>query len=195
MGLSKLTWFSNRRLDNRLNILEGITRNYFFMFINLIMVGGQVLIIFVGGDAFQIKPLNGKEWGLSVGLGAISIPWGALIRKFPDEWAAAMVPKIKIKLPKIRLFGKKKSKQQKDLDSEKGPESPSLDAEAGPFPPPKPLRTLTSIRGKRAETHIRRGFREYMHDQKVKVKAKAGKGGSKTDVSVAGGVRPVVEAA
>ncbi|CAG1959687.1 unnamed protein product [Fusarium graminearum] len=76
--------FNNRRLDNRLNIFEGITRNWFFIIINAIMIGGQVLIIFVGGQAFKIVPLNGKEWGLSIGLGVISIPWGTVIRKFPD---------------------------------------------------------------------------------------------------------------
>jgi len=38
------------------------------------MIGGQILIIFVGGEAFKITPLNGKEWGLSIGLGAISLP-------------------------------------------------------------------------------------------------------------------------
>jgi P-type Ca2+ transporter type 2C len=32
---------NNRRLDNKLNIFEGITRNYFFIIINFIMVGGQ----------------------------------------------------------------------------------------------------------------------------------------------------------
>jgi hypothetical protein len=53
------------------------------------MTGGQILIIFVGGDAFEIVRLNGKEWGLSIGLGAISVSWGAVIRLRPDEWIAA----------------------------------------------------------------------------------------------------------
>ncbi|GAB1316888.1 plasma membrane calcium [Madurella fahalii] len=184
---------NNRRLDNRLNIFEGITRNYFFLVINLIMVGGQVLIIFVGGQAFSITPLDGKEWGLSIGLGAISVPWGVVIRKFPDEWAAAMVPNIK--LPRINLFRRK----QKQIDVEKSPLSQSeeeqaklkqagaaAESDSDGFEAPRPLRTLTSIRGKRAETHIRRGFRAYMHDQKVKVKAKAA-GASKTDLAAAGG--------
>jgi Ca2+-transporting ATPase len=198
--------------------LEGITRNYFFMVINLIMVGGQVLIIFVGGAAFQITRLNGKEWGLSIGLGAISLPWGALIRKFPDAWAAALVPKIP--MPNIWPFNrKKKTKKTKTADAaelEKG-ESGLSDEPAGTAKkdkklagepsdsdeafeaPPAPLRTLTSIRGKRATTHIRRGFREYMHDQKVKVKEKgrALGGGSKVDVSSApgvGGKQPVAAA-
>ncbi|KXX78339.1 Calcium-transporting ATPase 2 [Madurella mycetomatis] len=187
---------NNRRLDNRLNIFEGITRNYFFLVINLIMVGGQVLIIFVGGQAFSITPLDGKEWGLSIGLGAISLPWGAVIRKFPDEWAAAMVPKIN--LPRISLFRKKR----KQTDIEKPPLSEeeqarlkqadmAIESDTDGSEPTRPLRTLTSIRGKRAETHIRRGFREYMHDQKAKVKAKAA-GMSNTDLSGAG-ARPAVE--
>ncbi|KAM7210788.1 hypothetical protein V8F06_013835 [Rhypophila decipiens] len=53
---------NNRRLDNKLNIFEGITKNYWFLGINCLMVGGQVLIIFVGGPAFQIHKLNpGKK--------------------------------------------------------------------------------------------------------------------------------------
>ncbi|KAK4249242.1 P-loop-containing protein [Corynascus novoguineensis] len=48
-----------------------------------------------------------------------------------------------------------------------------------------PLRTLTSLRRKRATTNIRRGFREYMHDQKLRVKYITKEmSGSKSDVSV-----------
>jgi P-type Ca2+ transporter type 2C len=158
------------------------------------MIGGQVLIAFVGGEAFQIVRLNGKEWGMSIGLGAISLPWGALIRKFPDAWAVAMVPKISIPLPNIWPFKKRVAARRKAAlkaeDLEKAPLS-EAEVAAGQkrgaessdedFVAP-PLRTLTSIRGKRATTHIRRGFREYMHDQKTKVKVKA-KGGSKVDVA------------
>nr|XP_036585249.1 calcium-translocating P-type ATPase [Colletotrichum truncatum]KAF6795146.1 calcium-translocating P-type ATPase [Colletotrichum truncatum] len=52
---------NNRRLDNKLNIFENITKNYFFIAINLIMIGGQVLIIFVGGAAFDIERLGGRR--------------------------------------------------------------------------------------------------------------------------------------
>lgn len=157
------------------------------------MIGGQVLIIFVGGQAFSITPLDGKEWGLSIGLGAISLPWGVVIRKFPDEWAAAMVPKIN--LPRISLFGKKpKQKGVQGLpqsEEEQAKRKLAAESDTDSSEPTRPLRTLTSIRGKRAETNIKRGFREYMHDQKAKVKAKAA-GSSKTDLSGAG-ARPAVE--
>jgi Ca2+-transporting ATPase len=131
---------NNRRLDNRLNIFEGISRNYFFIIINLIMIGGQELIIFFGGEAFKITPLNGKEWGLSIGLGAISIPWGALIRMFPDAWAEKLVPPV----PNIWPFNRKKSKHPEDglISDETGAAAPE-DLER---PYVKPLRTMTSIR-------------------------------------------------
>ncbi|KAH8681661.1 calcium-transporting ATPase [Xylariales sp. PMI_506] len=76
--------FNNRRLDNKLNIFEGILRNKFFIAINIVMVGAQVAIVFVGGQAFSITPLNGVQWAISLVLGAISLPWAILVRLFPD---------------------------------------------------------------------------------------------------------------
>lgn len=170
---------NNRRLDNNLNIFEGIHRNYIFLFINLLMIGGQVLIIFVGGEAFKIVPLNGKEWGLSIGLGALSILFGALIRKIPDSWVAACMPGF---LRRTLTVG-----TEKVLPATTGvPESEveDSDREFGP-----PLRTLTMIRGERARTGMHRTGTQYLHDQKARVKNKAyqimgSKPGSKTDIRV-----------
>ena len=83
---------NNRRLDNKFNILEGIQRNLFFVGIFLVMVGGQTLIIFVGGRAFQVTRQAGNQWGVAIVLGAISIPIGVLIRLIPDEFAAKLCP-------------------------------------------------------------------------------------------------------
>ena len=84
--------FNNRRLDNRLNIFEGIFRNYFFMFIVVLIIGLQVMIIFVGGRAFQISPngLDGTQWAISIITGSICIPWAVAIRYFPDPWFAVI---------------------------------------------------------------------------------------------------------
>jgi len=84
--------FNNRRLDNKFNIFEGVQRNQFFIFIALIMIGGQVMIMFVGGRAFSVQRLTGEEWAYSVGLGAISLPVGIIIRLIPDELVARLVP-------------------------------------------------------------------------------------------------------
>ncbi|KAK3376251.1 hypothetical protein B0T24DRAFT_618307 [Lasiosphaeria ovina] len=186
---------NNRRLDNKLNIFEGITKNYIFLVINLIMIGGQVLIIFVGGQAFKITPLNGKEWGLSIGLGAISIPFGALIRLTPDSWAEACIPELawlkrwnakRDEKKQLKKDKKKAEKQARDAEKRRTLEDAERASSSSDdsFVAPTPLRALTSLRGKRVETHIRRGFREYMHDKKASVKHKSHKivPGSKTDV-------------
>ncbi|KAJ5902140.1 ATPase P-type K/Mg/Cd/Cu/Zn/Na/Ca/Na/H-transporter [Penicillium taxi] len=85
--------YNSRRIDNKLNILEGIWRNKWFIGIQLIIVGGQILIIFVGGRAFSVKRLNeGGQWAVSLVLGAISIPIAVVIRLIPDEFISKIIP-------------------------------------------------------------------------------------------------------
>ncbi|KAF2722634.1 calcium-translocating P-type ATPase [Polychaeton citri CBS 116435] len=83
---------NNRRLDNRFNIFEGIQHNLFFIGIWLIMIGGQVLIIFVGGKAFNISHQTGRDWGIAIILGLISLPIGVVIRLIPDELVVKIIP-------------------------------------------------------------------------------------------------------
>ncbi|KAG6008727.1 hypothetical protein E4U21_003922 [Claviceps maximensis] len=90
--------WNNRRLDNKFNIFEGLTKNWFFLAISVIMCAGQVLIIFFGGAAFQIADApsesdrNGTLWAIAIVLGFISIPVGIIIRLIPDWIILAMVP-------------------------------------------------------------------------------------------------------
>ena len=86
--------YACRRLDNGFNIFEGMFRNYWFLAIQVIIVGGQLLIIFVGGAAFSINHLNGAQWAYSIILGALSIPVSVIIRLVPDEVFAKFVPSI-----------------------------------------------------------------------------------------------------
>ncbi|GAP87000.1 putative calcium-translocating P-type ATPase [Rosellinia necatrix] len=86
--------FNNRRLDNKFNIFEGIHRNKFFLGITALMVGLQVAIIFIGGAAFEIKPINGVQWAICVVSAFVCLPWAVLIRLFPDEWFAAIAKTI-----------------------------------------------------------------------------------------------------
>lgn len=85
---------NNRRLDNRFNVFEGITHNYFFIIIFFIMIGGQTMIIFVGGRAFEVVRINGAQWGYSIVLGALSIPVGMIVRMIPDEFIARCIPEF-----------------------------------------------------------------------------------------------------
>ena len=78
--------FNNRRLDNKFNIFEGIHRNFWFIGINCIMVGGQIMIIFVGGRAFGITPITGVQWAICLLCALPCLLWAILMRLFPDEW-------------------------------------------------------------------------------------------------------------
>ncbi|KFY51542.1 hypothetical protein V497_09054 [Pseudogymnoascus sp. VKM F-4516 (FW-969)] len=86
--------WNNRRLDNKFNIFEGVQNNYFFIGINIIMVGLQILIIFVGGKAFSVERLDARGWGYSIAFGFLSIPIGAAIRCVPDELVRKFVPEF-----------------------------------------------------------------------------------------------------
>jgi Ca2+-transporting ATPase len=40
--------------------------------------------MFVGGAAFSVTPISGRDWGISIAFGFLSIPVGALIRTIPN---------------------------------------------------------------------------------------------------------------
>lgn len=106
--------FNCRRVDNRKNIFEGILNNWYFIAILAVMVGGQILIIFVGGQALQVTRLGSTEWIISIIPGMLCLPLGVLIRCIPDEWAVRLVP-----APLRRRFRRKKiSKHAKHMDAE-----------------------------------------------------------------------------
>lgn len=82
--------FNNRRLDNKFNIFEGIHKNFWFQGINCIMVGGQIMIIFIGGRAFSITRLDGTQWAISLLCALPCLLWAVLVRLFPDPWFAVV---------------------------------------------------------------------------------------------------------
>ncbi|KAL8997523.1 MAG: hypothetical protein Q9169_003218 [Polycauliona sp. 2 TL-2023] len=85
--------YNNRRLDNRLNIFEGVQRNYFFVGIQFIIVAGQVMIVFVGGRAFHTVRLSGSQWAYCIILGLLSMPMAVLLRLIPDKYMSYLVPR------------------------------------------------------------------------------------------------------
>lgn len=84
--------YNNRRLDNNLNIFEGLHRNYYYISINLVTILGQLLIIFFGGGILSATRLNGTQWAISLFLGALSLPIAVVIRLIPDDFIARNFP-------------------------------------------------------------------------------------------------------
>ena len=70
------------------------------------MVGGQILIVEIGGAAFSVTRLGGRDWGISLIIGLISLPIGACVRPLPSAPVERWLIKMRIhpdpnKLPVI----------------------------------------------------------------------------------------------
>ncbi|OJJ70289.1 hypothetical protein ASPBRDRAFT_31200 [Aspergillus brasiliensis CBS 101740] len=77
--------YNTRALGNNVNVFEGVHRNWLFIGVNIIMIGGQIIIMFVGGRAFSITRLSGVQWAYSVVLGVLSLLVGVIVRFIPDS--------------------------------------------------------------------------------------------------------------
>lgn len=84
--------YNSRRLDNKLNIFEGILHNRFFIAIQLVIAAGQIIIVELGGKAFSTQRLDGKQWAYSLVLGLLSLPIAVLIRCIPDSFVRRCIP-------------------------------------------------------------------------------------------------------
>ncbi|KAL2812735.1 hypothetical protein BJX63DRAFT_395974 [Aspergillus granulosus] len=141
--------FNNRRLDNKFNIFTGLHRNWFFIGINCIMVGCQIIIAFFGGSAFSIVRIHDEQWAIVILVAAISLPWAIVVRIFPDAWFAAIAkfvgtPVVLVYRPcsramhrlfrKLRSLWKKKEEENDGQDSDEEPDSPT-DSPANTFNP------------------------------------------------------------
>jgi P-type Ca2+ transporter type 2C len=66
-------------------------------------IGGQILIIVVGGTPFQVTRIGGREWGISLAIGVVPIPLGALIRLIPTAPCEGLFVRSGL-LPNMRLL-------------------------------------------------------------------------------------------
>jgi Ca2+-transporting ATPase len=78
--------FNNRRLDNKFNIFEGVLKNYWFCGINVVMIAGQIMIVFIGGKAFGVTRINGAQWAVCILCALPCLAWAVLLRCVPDAW-------------------------------------------------------------------------------------------------------------
>jgi Ca2+-transporting ATPase len=74
-----------RRIDDRINILRGITHDHLFLIIQGFVVISQVGIVQYGGLAFKTVPLTFSQWMITIGIGSLSIPAGTVIRLLPNH--------------------------------------------------------------------------------------------------------------
>jgi len=56
------------------------------------MIGGQTMIVFVGGAAFSVERIDGIQWAISIVLGFLSLLVGVVVRLIPDELILKCIP-------------------------------------------------------------------------------------------------------
>ncbi len=76
---------NSRSLTRKFNIFSNLHKNPWFLGIMAIEIGFQILIMFVGGAAFSVIELTGRDWAVSIVIGAISWPLAVLIRLIPTQ--------------------------------------------------------------------------------------------------------------
>ncbi|KAH9174623.1 hypothetical protein EDB89DRAFT_1817962, partial [Lactarius sanguifluus] len=77
--------FNCHHLDQKLNIFEGLWRNWYFIAVVTIGVSLRLLLICSLGSAFGVTYMGAREWVVSLTLASVSLPLGALIRLIPNE--------------------------------------------------------------------------------------------------------------
>eukprot|EP01138_Halocafeteria_seosinensis_P008652 gb/GECG01008843.1/.p1 GENE.gb/GECG01008843.1/~~gb/GECG01008843.1/.p1 ORF type:complete len:1219 (+),score=193.52 gb/GECG01008843.1/:1-3657(+) len=75
--------FNSRRIGNEMNILQRIHRSPVFLTIIVITIGLQIFIVEVGGNFTETSGLEAKHWGVTIGLGALALPVGVIMRLLP----------------------------------------------------------------------------------------------------------------
>lgn len=117
--------FVSRRLDNKYNMFEGILKNHYYITVSCIILGAQILIMFVGGAAFNIERQTGGMWATAIICGFGSIPVGLLLRTIPDEWLIKIFP---TRLWRFlgRMYGKMKFWRRWTKKSDEDEEGPAI---------------------------------------------------------------------
>jgi len=76
-----------RKINDELNIMEGMHTNFMFIAVWLTIVGGQILMVLFGGWAMKVhlNGLTGSQWLITVGFGAISLVINVILKFVPDH--------------------------------------------------------------------------------------------------------------
>jgi hypothetical protein len=124
----------NSRRIPEMNVFAGITKSYMFMSIIAVTVAIQVILMLVVGGSnvgisIGIGKISGAAWGVSVAIGAVLLPWGALVRLFPLDWVFGPTDEDPLEMSKLETllrFPKRKPQMFDTLtDQEVGIVDPS----------------------------------------------------------------------
>lgn len=75
-----------RKINDELNIMEGMHTNAMFISVWLTIVGGQILMVVFGGWAMKVHldGLTGTQWLITVAVGSVSLIINVILKFVPD---------------------------------------------------------------------------------------------------------------
>lgn len=75
--------FNARKVNEELNVFGNLFSNFTFWILYLLSWIFQFLMVQYLGSFANTVGLTGKDWGICIALGALSIPWGLVVRLIP----------------------------------------------------------------------------------------------------------------
>ncbi|KAF1785973.1 P-type ATPase, cytoplasmic domain N [Phytophthora cactorum] len=78
-----------RKIHDEPNVLEGLLGNRVYIYVTLLQILMQLVIVQCTGSFFNCEPLTAGQWGVSIGLGAVSMPIRVVLRCLSAKWLPA----------------------------------------------------------------------------------------------------------
>jgi magnesium-transporting ATPase (P-type) len=75
--------FNAREIGDRFDPIRSLSQSPMFLMVIFFTIMAQWIIVEFGGDFTQTYPLSWKEWRITVGMGAMSLPVGFFMRLIP----------------------------------------------------------------------------------------------------------------
>jgi magnesium-transporting ATPase (P-type) len=75
--------YTARSIGDEPICFKDIHKNYIFLLVTIITIGCQIFLIEIGGEFVKTSPLSLNQWLITIGLGAIGLPVGVLMRFIP----------------------------------------------------------------------------------------------------------------
>lgn len=77
--------YNSKSIHSDVDVFSSILENKIFLFVTCVTVALQVMLIEVGGAFLKTSPLSMQQWLITIGLGALAVPVGILMRFIPVE--------------------------------------------------------------------------------------------------------------
>ena len=77
--------YNARSIFDDIDVYSGALKNPIFMAVSVVTLALQVMLVEVGGEWLHTTPLSINHWFITIGLGAIAIPVGIVMRFLPME--------------------------------------------------------------------------------------------------------------